>query len=149
MSKKKIGRPTDYTKKLGDEICSLLAEGKSMRTVAEMKGMPDKATIFRWIRTDKDFRHQYARAKEEASELFIEEMIDIADGAEKIVRSGAEKKSSAYAQTQRLRIDTRKWIASKLKPKKYGDKLDLTSKNKAIKGNVVVFKDFKDATVSK
>lgn len=142
--KNKGGRPTKYTEKLADVICSLLAEGKSMRTVCAMDGMPAMSTVFEWLRKHEKFQEQYARAKEESADALIDEMVDIADQAETIVRKGAEKKSGAYAQTQKLRIDTRKWIASKLKPKKYGDKLDLTSGGKAIKGNTIVFEDFKN-----
>lgn len=148
MAKKK-GRPTIYTKELGDEICALLAEGRSLRSICELNGMPALRTVFYWLRTDEDFLHQYARAKEESADALIDEMVDIADQAEAIVRKGAEKKSGAYAQTQKLRIDTRKWIASKLKPKKYGDKLDLTSGGKAIKGNTIVFEDFRNEAKGK
>lgn len=124
---KKIGRPTTYTQELADAICVMLSDGKSLRTVCIQKGMPDKSTVFVWLRTHKEFQDQYARAKEEGADAMFEDLNDIADETHQIIKSGAEKKSGAFAQAQRLRIDTRKWYLSKVKPKKYGDKLDLTT----------------------
>lgn len=126
------GRPSTYTQELTDEICAQLAEGISLRTVCLAKGMPDKATVFRWLREHKEFRDQYARAKEESADAMSEEILDISDDSISVIKEGAEKKSTALAQVQRLRVDTRKWIMSKMKPKKYGDRVDLTSDGKAL-----------------
>lgn len=149
MAKKK-GRPTKYTQKLADEICDQIAEGKSLRTICVDESMPDKSQIFRWLRKNEDFRDQYARAKEEAVEAMIEDMIDIADDGTNDYMTITKGNHSYNVEDRevtnrsRLRVDTRKWIVSKLKPKKYGDKLDLTSGGKAIKGNTIVFEDFKN-----
>ena len=127
-----MARPSDYTKELADKICSQLSEGISLRTVCLADDMPDKSTVFRWLRENKEFQDQYARAKEESADAMSEEILDISDESLDVIKKGAEKKSSALAQAQRLRVDTRKWIMSKMKPKKYGDKLDVTSGNKPI-----------------
>lgn len=128
-----VGRPTDYTPELGDLICDMLAEGMSLRKVCSNNNMPDKSTVFRWLRSDPEFRDQYARAKEEAADALVEEMLDIADDASQDFQIVKSKKGNEYpvmnaefAARSRLRVDTRKWIASKLKPKRYGDKLDIT-----------------------
>lgn len=129
---KKVGRPSKYTQELADLICNQLSEGISLRTVCLGEGMPDKTTVFSWMRLHKEFLAQYARAKEESADALAEEIIDISDETNQVIRSGAEKKSGAYAQAQRLRVDTRKWIMSKMKPKKYGDKIDVTSDGKVL-----------------
>ena len=128
MTKTKKGRPSIYTKKLADKICAQLAEGDSMRTVCKPDNMPDKATLFRWIRTREDFRDQYARAKQESADALTDEMLDIADDGTndwttKANDDGSECDviNSEHIQRSRLRIETRKWLSSKLKPKKYGD----------------------------
>lgn len=105
------GRPTDFTQELADRICSELADGKSLRKVCEADDVPTKTTIFRWLRTNAAFCDQYTRAKEESADSLTDDMIDIADDL------------TGDAARDRLRVDTRKWIAAKLKPKKYGDKL--------------------------
>lgn len=138
------GRPTIYTKKLADEICRRIAEGESLRTIVADPKIPSASTICRWLLDDnkKDFWEHYAHARNVQAELMFEELLEIADKSDKVVSSGAAKKSGAYANNQRLKVDTRKWYLSKVLPKKFGDKLDLTSDGKAIKGNTIVFKDF-------
>jgi hypothetical protein len=141
----KMGRPTLYNKELGDRICKEIALGKSMRTICgtdekPKEDMPDITTIFRWLRTDPDFYQQYESAKQESADLMIEDMLDISDDSKDLIE-GDDKSDGARVQSSRLRVDTRKWIASKLKPKRYGDKLDLTSNNEKLTGSVVVYKD--------
>lgn len=141
--KKKMGRPSDYTPEIASILCKHLSMGKSLRTVCAMKGMPSAATVFSWMRLHEDFLKQYARAKEESADAMYEDIQDISDDGIQTIKSGAEKKSGALAQMVRLKVDTRKWMMSKMKPKKYGDKLDLTSDGKEIKGNTINFTNFK------
>lgn len=104
--------------------------------------MPDKATVFRWIRTNKDFCDQYTRAKQESADALVEEMIDIADESDKdfIIDDDGNpvRPNIELMMRSKLRIETRKWISSKLKPKKYGDKLDLTSDGKRIESPAII-----------
>lgn len=123
-----MARPTDYSQDLADRICEQLADGKSLRTVCLADDMPDKRSVFRWLRIHEEFSHQYARAKEESADALSDEMLDIADdGSNDWMASsdGGQDYNGDHVQRARLRIDTRKWIASKLKPKKYGDKLEV------------------------
>lgn len=115
------GRPTTYTQKLADEICEQLALGKSMRTVCAMDGMPAMSSVFKWLREVDNFSEQYAKAKQESTDAMAEELVDISDN-----------ENMADTQRARLRIDTRKWLMAKMKPKKYGDQLDLTTKGERI-----------------
>ena len=126
------GRPSDYTPEMGDHICSELADGKSMRLVCASDDMPNKSTVFRWIRTIETFRNQYARAKEESADALTDEMLDIADDTANDYTKTDEdgvKLNPENIQRSRVRIDTRKWLASKLKPKKYGDKQYIETKD--------------------
>lgn len=123
----KIGRPSTYSQELADKICEQLALGKSIRTVCASSDMPAMSTFFMWLRQKPGFSEQYARAKEEATEAMAEELQDIADDSFNVIVGGGDKSDSARVQAYKLRIDTRKWLMSKMKPKKYGDKLDVTS----------------------
>ena len=104
------GRPTKYSDKLAAKICEQLSMGRSLRSVCQDKGMPAASSVFLWLQKHPEFSEQYARAKEESADAMAEDMLDIADHG------------SLSPQDKRVRIDTRKWLASKLKPKKYGDK---------------------------
>jgi hypothetical protein len=125
-----VGRPAIYSQELADAICSQLAEGISLRTVCRAEGMPDKSTVFKWLREIPEFTDQYARAKEESADALVEDILDIADDGSndwmELLDSEGEikgwRENGEALQRSRLRVDTRKWIASKLKAKKYGDK---------------------------
>ena len=130
------GRPTDYTQELADKICDGLSDGKSLRTVCKEEDMPDKSTVFRWLRTYKEFQDQYTRAKEEATDALADEITDIADDGSNDwmeINKGGYKMTildREHVDRSKLRIETRKWIMAKMKPKKYGDKVDLTTNGK-------------------
>lgn len=129
-----MGRPSDFTQETADAICAQLAEGISLRTVCLAEEMPCKSTVFKWLREVPGFSDQYARAKEEAADALVEDMLDIADdGAndwmEQLDKDGKAigwRENGEAISRSRLRVDTRKWIAAKLKAKKYGDKVDMT-----------------------
>lgn len=144
-----VGRPSDYTQELADKICAKLAQGESLRTVCKEEEMPSVVTVFSWMRKHEEFLNQYTRAKEESADALSDEMLDIADDGSndwmEVHKGGytATLVDQEAVQRSKLRVETRKWIASKLKPKKYGDKVDVTSDGKAIKGNSIIFTDFK------
>ena len=112
--KAKMGRPSDYTPEKAAEICGRLAEGESLKNICRGEEMPDIKTVYRWMMANAEFRHQYACAREDQADTMADEIIDIAD----------EKLEDA--NSRRVRIDARKWVAAKLKPKKYGDKVETT-----------------------
>ena len=127
---KKIGRPSDYTQELADKICAQLTKGDSLRTVCKADDMPSTVTIFSWFRKYPEFLSQYARAKEESADALAEEIMDIADDSLHSIVGGKDSGDNARIQSYRLKVDTRKWIMSKMKPKKYGDKMDHTTNGK-------------------
>lgn len=128
-----LGRPCSFTQELGDRICEMLASGMSMRTACKEEDMPSMQTVFRWLRTNEAFCEQYTRAKAEAADALVEEMLDISDDGTNDWMEVHDKEGNAvgykvngeHVQRSRLRVETRKWIAAKLKPKKYGEKVDL------------------------
>jgi hypothetical protein len=81
-----------------------------------------------WLSKNLEFREQYERAKREGAEAWAEEILDISDDGSNdfyIDEDGTEKVNHENIQRSRLRVDSRKWLMSKLLPKKYGDKVDL------------------------
>lgn len=117
-------RPIEYTQELGDLICEMIGDGLSLRTVLLEEGMPAGRYFFKWLRENTEFSKQYARACEERTEAMNEDIQHISDSVD-------EKNSNAI-QKARLQVDTRKWIMAKMKPKKYGDKLDVTTDGKPL-----------------
>lgn len=137
-----FGRPTLYTQQLADEICERVANGESIRGICKADTAPAMSSIFKWLNEHKDFSEQYARAREEQAETFADEIVGIADEECTMVR--ADKHHGAKSDDEdgnvevvfdatavarnRLRVDARKWVAAKLKPKKYGEKVEVTQK---------------------
>lgn len=122
------GQPTKYTKKIGDDICEGVAEGKSLSKISKELKIKTR-NVFNWFRNHPEFLQNYIHAKEEQAELFAEEIVEVADT--KLPQFLDGKIDSAVVNQLRLRVDARKWVASKLKPKKYGDKIqteDLTKR---------------------
>jgi len=132
--KKINGRPTKYSQELAAKLCEQLSEGISLRTVCLAKEMPNKSTVFNWLHTNQSFLDQYTRAKQESADAMAEDVIDIADNEDQLIEdgSGGYRHNPIQVQRDRLRIETRKWLMAKMKPKKYGDKLDLTSDGKVL-----------------
>lgn len=140
----KVGRPTKYSQELADKFCQEIALGQSLKTVCLGEDMPSPVTIFAWFRTYPEFLNQYARATEERSEAMAEDILDIADDGTNdwMEINGRDIPDQEAIQRSKLRVEARKWLMSKMKPKKYGDKVDLTSDGKAIEGNTIIFKKF-------
>lgn len=127
-----MSRPSLFTEELAIEICSRLASGESLRSICRDETMPGLTTTYRWLSERESFRNQYARAREDQADTLADEILEISDDGRNDwmirVRDEDGKESGAvlnaeHIQRSRLRVDARKWIAAKLKPKKYGDKV--------------------------
>jgi hypothetical protein len=120
-----------YTAALADAICERLADGESLRTICSEDGMPSKTTVFRWLADNEKFRDQYARAREAQADAIFDDILSIADDGRNdwMERNFGEEvrwvENGEAMRRSALRIDARKWMAGKLRPKKYGDKLDV------------------------
>lgn len=100
----------EFTQSVADTICEKLADGQSLRSICREDEMPATSTVCKWLSLLPAFAEQYARAREMQADALADEITDIADNIE------------GDPQRDRLRVDARKWAASKLKPRKYGDK---------------------------
>jgi hypothetical protein len=133
--KKPNGRPTAYSDKVAGEICTRIAQGESLVNICKDEKFPCRATVMRWLQLDKHegFLDSYARAREAQADFYAEQIIEISDEECTTVRHGDGEEAkdvevvfdSAAVARNRLRVDARKWYASKVAPKKYGEKLAL------------------------
>lgn len=128
------------------KIIELISKGKSLKSILDTnKQMPSRPIIYEWLNNanknfDKEFLNNYTRATQDRADVLVEEIISIADDQEGDVYiddEGRKQTNHNVINRARLRVDSRKWIAGKMKPKKYGDKLDLDVDVKVIKGIVM------------
>lgn len=111
----KIGRPSKYSVALARRICERLASGMPLTKIVRIEGMPTMTTVYRWLAKNLIFRQMYVRAREDQADTLADEIVDLADQA----IAGKEGNVDAV----RLQVDARKWVAAKLKPRKYGDRV--------------------------
>lgn len=128
---KAAGRPSIFTTDLGLEICRRIANGQSLRRICESNGMPGKSTVLQWLIDPqseelKAFADQYARARDAQADMLADEIIEISDDGSRDYKTAPEGTALVdhdHISRSRLRVDSRKWFASKVAPKKYGDRI--------------------------
>lgn len=121
------GRPSDYSEEIALLICDRLADGESLRAICKDENMPARTSVFKWLSIHASFADQYAHAREAQADALFEDILEIADDSSldtKIVgEDEREVCNTEFVQRAKLRVDARKWMASKLAPKKYGDRV--------------------------
>jgi hypothetical protein len=125
-----FGRPTMYSEKLALKICreiSICTDGLD-KICADNKDFPNPKTIYGWRIDKEDFGKKYDAAKRLQADLLATEIMTIADDSARdtVTKINSQGEEYDVANTEwvarsRLRVDARKWIASKLLPKVYGD----------------------------
>lgn len=125
-----MGRPSILNDELAEAICTRMAEGESLRAICRSDGMPALGSVFRWIAVNEVFREQYEAAMAQRTESMFEEILEIADetSLDTISTENGYKPNAEWISRSRLRVDARKWMLSKMLPKKYGDRqaIDVT-----------------------
>lgn len=109
------GRPSSYTDAIAEEICDRLINGESMRSICRDEHMPDRATILRWLDANEEFAARYARARTMQADFMDDLILDTANAT-----------TSETAAADRVKIAAYQWRASKLAPKKYGERTTQT-----------------------
>jgi hypothetical protein len=126
------GRPTIFTSELGEEICLAIAiSSKALRVLCEENShWPNANTICEWRIKIKQFGEAYLRAKQQQIEILVDEIIEIADDTtrDNITNcAGQIAVDHEHINRSRLRIAARQWLASKLCPRLYGDRVQCDS----------------------
>ena len=113
------GRPTEYSQQLATEICERILAGNSLSKVCKADDMPARSSVNKWLAENTEFSDNYVRACKIRRENRFEDLDEVVDTTEDVQRA-------------RLKVDVIKWQLSKEEPKKYGDKLDMTTDGKAL-----------------
>lgn len=124
-----------HDKAIFGTICERISNGESLREICRSEGMPDKSTVLRWLASDETIRDQYAHARELQADHFADEILEISDDGSNdwmLRKQGdddVEVVNHEHISRSKLRVDSRKWLMSKVAPKKYGDRIDSTVKH--------------------
>lgn len=118
-------------------ICERIATGESLRSICRDPEMPSRRAVLYWLADPEngEFVRQYARAMEERADHWADEIIAISDDTTNdthttVYEDGNERTSpnTEWISRSKLRVDSRKWLMSKLAPKKYGERLEVDQK---------------------
>jgi hypothetical protein len=130
-----MGHPSKYKPEIFNAICDRISSSSDSLKKICLEFDIDHLTFHRWLRERDDaeeLRKLYARAKEEQADFMMEEMLEIADDASRdtIIKVGKggqeyEAENVEWVNRSKLRVEARKWLAGKLRPKKWGDKVDV------------------------
>ncbi|WNV10177.1 hypothetical protein [Tardiphaga sp. 709] len=120
-----MARPSEYSKKKADLICEQMIAGKGLLEICREAGMPDRNTVYRWLERQPEFRDNYTRAREAMCDYYVEQILVIAfnESGDIVIDGKKTVANHAKVQRDRLKVDSLKWIVSKLFPRQYGDKL--------------------------
>ena len=111
MTSPNSGR-VSYSPELAEKILDRISEGESLRRICADEGMPDRRTVLRWLEADQELATKCARARELQADSIFDELREI-----------AEDGNPEDVQRAKLRVSTLQWMAAKLAPKRYGEKI--------------------------
>jgi hypothetical protein len=111
-----VGRPSSYSDEIAATICERIALGESLRAICHGDDMPSESMTYRWLASNHDFREQYSLARQIQADTKFDRVGDVAEDA---LRGVVDPLAA------RVFIDATKWQASRLAPKKYGDKIEI------------------------
>lgn len=120
------GRPSEYSHEVAAVICGRLADGEPLTKICKDEAMPSTPTVYKWMMQRPEFASAYARAREEQADTLADEIVAISDDSRndtQVDDDGNRIVNHDHINRAKLRVDARKWVAAKLKPKKWGDRV--------------------------
>ncbi len=130
---RKLGNSHAYPQEVAELICAELEKGRTLRDICRAPSMPDESTVRLWIRHDRNgFAARYKLARETGCDALVDEMKEIADDEsgdlmERQKPSGEVElvPNQVKVSRARVRLDHRRWLVSKIAPRRYGDRLEV------------------------
>jgi hypothetical protein len=138
------GRESQFSQEIADTICDRMAAGETLRDIVKDPSMPCNKTVFYWLTRRPDFADQYARARAQLLDYWADEMIEISDDGsndwmeKRIGKDVVSVLDHEHVLRSKIRVETRRWLMSRLAPHKYGDKT-LTEHSGGVTVEIVKF----------
>jgi hypothetical protein len=121
-----MGRPSTFADEIFDQICDRLADGQTLSQICRDPQMPDRETVKRWTRNDDGRRRQYDMARQDGMDALADTIVDISwdtSNDTTTTERGTAVANHEWIARSRLKVDTIKFLMSKINPARYGDKL--------------------------
>lgn len=121
------GRPTKYSKELADRICEQISTSIfGLETICSNNpDFPNPSNIFVWLIKYPEFQEKYDKAREHQCNVMADKILQVAwdDARDTIESERGETCNSEWISRSRLKVDSLKWLLTKLQPRKYGEKV--------------------------
>lgn len=145
LPKSPVAYTGQYTTELGLIICESIRDGLSLKKTCTGENMPPRSTVLLWLEQHEDFYELYTRARIISTEAMADDILEISDDASNDYvedsymngRTPGYQVNSENINRSKLRVETRKYLMGKLQPKKYGDKIDLTTNGKDLPAQIL------------
>ena len=130
-----MATPREFDQDTADIICERIANGESLRAILkDDDSLPASSTVFKWLSKHKEFAEQYTRAREAQADVLFDDILSIADDGLNDTYTDEEgnvRTNQDVIARSKLRVEARKWMAGKLRPKVYGEfkAVELTGAN--------------------
>lgn len=126
--------PPSYTPELDAEICRRLASGETLRAICRDAHMPSWVTVYEWRKLDAGFAGRFAAAREAGADAIAEETIEIADESsnDTLTTDSGERPNAEWIARSKLRVETRLKLLAVWFPRKYGQRIDVTTGNESL-----------------
>ena len=128
-----------YSEAVVEELCARMAGGESLPQICRDAHMPNRWTVYNWAQTKPEFLARFNEARERLCDYWADEILDISDNSTNdfMLREHGVVLDAEHIQRSRLRVDSRKWLLSKLAHTKYGDRLLTQTQQLDANGNAV------------
>jgi len=125
--KLKVGRPHTYTKELAKKICEEISTSVfGLENICKKnKDFPPPGTIFRWLVEFPEFREMYEKAREEQCNVMADKILEVSwdDEFDDRESENGVSPNAEWISRSRLKVDSLKWLLTKLQPRKYGERI--------------------------
>ena len=129
----RTGRPPEpVPQDKADQIIEWISAGKTLREWCRENGL-HYSTVYLWMEKDEEFAQRFARARDIGHDCIADECMEIIDTPpERILTEQGDKVDPGFVVWMKARAEERRKLLAKWNPKKYGDKVDVTSDGKAV-----------------
>lgn len=133
-----MGKPSSFSMEVVEAICERLSKGEPLAQICRDEGMPGTRTVYDWAEQRPDVSALIARAREEGEDAIAAQVLEIVDAEpERIATKMGSQIDSGDVANRKMRAEYRLKLLAKWNPKKWGERIDVTSKDEKIDGNTL------------
>lgn len=136
--KGKVGRPSRYSEEVIDELCERLSKGEPMAAICRDEHMPGVHTVYDWANATEAVSARIARAREAGEDAIAAQVLEIVDTEPaRVLTMHGDQIDSGDVANRKMRAEYRLKLLAKWNPKRWGERVDITSKDEKIDGGTI------------